>query len=670
MKSTPTSPTSNADGLLATDAALTQIGEVLDSINHTARARLDAETRVGLVESVAKVGRRLDALKIMLVGEAEQHQAAQTARGVSLRSVLATTGQITPAEATWWGHAAKSLAGHNQVQAAALAGTVSIQQARAIDTVLTELPPSLNDTQRAKAEQVLLDKAEHLNAKTLTTQGRVVLEEVAPEIDAITDELERLDTQRRKAHAARAFSMIPDGHGSILLRGQLPVLEATPLQKLVAAYVESDRRAHTQDADRLDPLAVSRSPEQRRADALIAITNTHTTGLQATGHLSKPIARNMAEPATKHLTDTTGQNQTQHNTGDRTQANTKNLTQSSTEHLTEAPAGNTAKPPVGNRLNPAADNQAEPATKNLTQSTAGQLPQPATGNLTEAPAQYRTQQNTGDRAQSTAGNLPQQNGRHLTKSTASPLVDSTAGNQAEATAEPLPTPDPHAIPERVSLDRQHNTSASSQVGRVPLIAGDRPRISVMMGYQQLKDQAEQAGLLTDGTKITAGELRRLLCDAELVPVVLGNNSEVLDIGRTQRLVTPTIRRALSLRDGGCTFPGCNTPDAGCEAHHINPWWNGGTTSLNNLVLLCPHHHAIIEPPRFFTPHSTPKWQVRITADGHPEFQPPTRNGTQPKPKRHHRTQQRALSPTRTTPPATGKEHRVRRVNERHQKQNE
>ncbi len=78
MKSTPTSPTSNADGLLATDAALTQIGEVLDSINHTARTRLDAETRVGLVESVAKVCRRLDALKIVLVGEAEQHQAAQT----------------------------------------------------------------------------------------------------------------------------------------------------------------------------------------------------------------------------------------------------------------------------------------------------------------------------------------------------------------------------------------------------------------------------------------------------------------------------------------------------------------------------------------------------------------------------------------------------------------
>lgn len=488
MEFTPTSPSSDVDGLLATDVALAQIGGVLDSINHAARARLDAETRVGLVQTVAALGRRLEALKVVLVGEAERHQAAQTARGVSLRSVLATTGQITPSEAAFWGYAAKSLAGHDRVQAAALAGAVSIQQARAIDTVLTELPPSLNKEQRARAEQVLLGKAETLDAKTLSTQGRAVLEEVAPEIDAVTDELERLDAQRRRAHANRAFSMIPDGRGSILLRGQLPVLEASPLQKLVTAYVESDRRAHTHDANRLDPLSPSRTPEQRRADALIAITNSLVAGLQAAGH--------------------------------------------------------------------------------------------------------------------------------------------------------LPLPDPHDTPEHPSRDRQHNPSATSQVNRVPLVAGDRPRVSVMMSYQQLTDQAEQAGLLADGTKITAGELRRLLCDAELVPVVLGSNSEVLDSGRAQRLVTPTIRRALSLRDGGCTFPGCNTPDIGCEAHHITPWWNGGPTALDNLVLLCPHHHGIIEPLRFFSPHSTPRWQVRIAEDGHPEFLAPTRNGTPPKPIRHHRTQQR------------------------------
>ena len=161
----------------------------------------------------------------------------------------------------------------------------------------------------------------------------------------------------------------------------------------------------------------------------------------------------------------------------------------------------------------------------------------------------------------------------------------------------------------------------------------------MMSYQQLTDQAEQAGLLADGTKITAGEPAGYCVTPNSLPVVLGSNSEVLDSGRAQRLVTPP-----SVAHYHCvtaaTFPGCNTPDIGCEAHHITPWWNGGPTALDNLVLLCPHHHGIIEPLRFLIPHNTPRWQVRIAEDGHPEFLAPTRNGTPPKPIRHHRTQQR------------------------------
>lgn len=65
-------------------------------------------------------------------------------------------------------------------------------------------------------------------------------------------------------------------------------------------------------------------------------------------------------------------------------------------------------------------------------------------------------------------------------------------------------------------------------------------------------------------------MRRLCCDADLMPVVLGAASEILDVGRTQRLVTPAIRKALSLRDGGCVFPNCTAPDASCEAHHLQP----------------------------------------------------------------------------------------------------
>nr|WP_231980412.1 HNH endonuclease signature motif containing protein [Tessaracoccus coleopterorum] len=61
----------------------------------------------------------------------------------------------------------------------------------------------------------------------------------------------------------------------------------------------------------------------------------------------------------------------------------------------------------------------------------------------------------------------------------------------------------------------------------------------------------------------------------------------MDVGRDHRLVTKAIRAALTQRDKGCAFPLCDAPASACEAHHIRPWWAGGRTSIDNMVLLCP-----------------------------------------------------------------------------------
>jgi hypothetical protein len=147
------------------------------------------------------------------------------------------------------------------------------------------------------------------------------------------------------------------------------------------------------------------------------------------------------------------------------------------------------------------------------------------------------------------------------------------------------------------------------------------RVLVKLDYQQLHDLAAGAGLIADDQPIPAGDLRRLCCDAEIIPAVLGSNSEVLDVGRASRLVTPAIRNALILRDGHCAFPGCTARPETCEAHHIQPWWNGGRTSLGNLVLLCHHHHGVIEPAK---DSRRDQWQVHIGDDGRPVFTPPVR----------------------------------------------
>ncbi len=143
---------------------------------------------------------------------------------------------------------------------------------------------------------------------------------------------------------------------------------------------------------------------------------------------------------------------------------------------------------------------------------------------------------------------------------------------------------------------------------VPDSHGARPRVTVTTSLEVLRGQIDwatlgsAASLTEDGLDLTPATIRRLACDADIIPVALGGRGEVLDVGRTHRLVTQPMWRALVCRDQHCAFPGCTRPPVMCHAHHIVHWAHGGTTKLANLVLLCGHHHRTI--------HHTP-WEVRI-----------------------------------------------------------
>jgi len=100
-----------------------------------------------------------------------------------------------------------------------------------------------------------------------------------------------------------------------------------------------------------------------------------------------------------------------------------------------------------------------------------------------------------------------------------------------------------------------------------------------------------AGWLDTGAPISAAEARRMACDAQILPAVLDSNSQPLDLGRARRLFTGPIRRALILRDHGCSFPGCDRPARWSEGHHLQAWADGGTTDLTNACLICRHHRV-------------------------------------------------------------------------------
>ena len=150
------------------------------------------------------------------------------------------------------------------------------------------------------------------------------------------------------------------------------------------------------------------------------------------------------------------------------------------------------------------------------------------------------------------------------------------------------------------------------LGDAPVQGGERPHVTVTIDLQDLRNGVG-AATLEHGGPISAGEARMLACDARIVPAVLNGPSQVLDVGAASRSFPAAIRRAITLRDRGCCWPGCHRKPGWCDGHHIAHWVNGGPTSDENGCLLCPFHHAEIHRGH---------WQVRMAPDGIPEFIPP------------------------------------------------
>ncbi len=143
--------------------------------------------------------------------------------------------------------------------------------------------------------------------------------------------------------------------------------------------------------------------------------------------------------------------------------------------------------------------------------------------------------------------------------------------------------------------------------------GAKTQVIVTMDYDQLRDRLGY-GTTIDGQPLTPAMVRMLACDAAITPVILRSESQPLDVGRTSRLVTPAQRIALYIRDRGCTFPGCDRLPSWCDAHHLTHWLDLGHTKVQNLALLCRHHHTIVHQrgytgtlgPNGVTWHRTPR----------------------------------------------------------------
>jgi Domain of unknown function (DUF222) len=187
------------------------------------------------------------------------------------------------------------------------------------------------------------------------------------------------------------------------------------------------------------------------------------------------------------------------------------------------------------------------------------------------------------------------------------------------------TPDPRSAARRRADALVDLAGRALDTGGLPATGGVRPHITIVAPIETLLGQPAVAADTDLGVPVSAQTLRRLCCDGSITRVLLDPAGVPLDVGRESRLVTPGLRRALIARDRCCTFPGCDRPPSWCVAHHLVFWADGGTTTLQNLALLCNAHHTLIHRG---------EWTARLGPHGLPEYVPPPWIDPQRKPRRN------------------------------------
>jgi hypothetical protein len=122
-----------------------------------------------------------------------------------------------------------------------------------------------------------------------------------------------------------------------------------------------------------------------------------------------------------------------------------------------------------------------------------------------------------------------------------------------------------------------------------------PEMSVLVDCDTLRHGLHDQSVCEtgDGQPLPPDTVRRLSCEANVIPVVLDGEGVTLDVGRQQRLATRDQRLALRAMYRTCAFPGCSVRFADCDIHHAVDWHHHGPTDLHNLAPLCDRHHHLV-----------------------------------------------------------------------------
>jgi hypothetical protein len=190
--------------------------------------------------------------------------------------------------------------------------------------------------------------------------------------------------------------------------------------------------------------------------------------------------------------------------------------------------------------------------------------------------------------------VDRQTGMHKTLLSLDPLADAkvwTAINAATATARAADQSDDERTWDQLQADVVVDLLTGARAD------GERavPEVSVLIDYDTLLDGLHDASVCetSEGAVLPVDALRRLCCEADVVPIVFGGMGEPLDVGRQCRTATRAQRRALRAMYRTCAHPQCTVAFDACRIHHVVFWFHGGVTDLDNLLPLCELHHHLV-----------------------------------------------------------------------------
>ncbi|MGW0226869.1 DUF222 domain-containing protein [Actinopolymorpha singaporensis] len=544
-------------------AALGMVTAGNDVVLSTSVLSLTAEQAGEALEVLGREIARLQAAQLKVVRQAEACDVGKLTGAPNAAVYLRTALRMSKHESSATVGLARDLDKAVPSTGEALAaGNVSVRQAQVIADAVKKLPDYVGPEERVEAEGFLIGKARFHNPDELRVLGTKLLERVAPEeyYRQLGEELARKD---RTAEQKRSLRYSPNGvQQSESVHISLPAWEMELLRKLIEPLAEPVKGA---DPDR-------RPIDQRRGDAFAELLSLLAAAAKAPVRGGRPPQVAVTIPLDTLLKGT----------GAGTVDDTATVIR---PRPCTCPCTDPKYAHTKNATNPGGGPSED--------STSGR---PAETSDSKCQADQEKRRPPGTDAAADGIPPPRQRG-HRSQPHSEPEPEPSTGTDPETG----PDPEDDAEPEK--------GEAASKADLGPGAAVDPHD-----GCPACGGGGSARYLGTDGKPISAATVRRLACEADLIPVVLAGDGQVLDLGRSDRFFKEQQRRALAIRDGHhCNFPGCQIPEPRCITHHMTAWDHGGPTDLANGVLLCRYHHTTIH-------HKG--WQVRMGSHGHPEYTPP------------------------------------------------